>query len=206
MPDKLNISKMTTSFLVAADIQKRLGDAKLATAAQLAPLRAHAQSLGFTPGKAAKDFFGASQTYEARVPVRGVKSAEFELHVQNLIKSGTKDKLALFVVRVKAGSNEDTYGFILEAPGGVVDKTREWTVQRGKVVLAHSWWSRTKACLKKSCVSACISALATCPMADWTAYLGCLALKCGGCWVKCAACATCNCKIWCRWGVGCCRN
>jgi hypothetical protein len=34
-----------------------------------------------------------------------------------------------------------------------------------------------------------------------------VAAACGGCWVWCAGCATCDCSWWCRWATaGCCEG
>ncbi|QLH23604.1 hypothetical protein [Streptomyces sp. Rer75] len=77
----------------------------------------------------------------------------------------------------------------------------------GHLVTRDGWWEALTSCFGSSdCGSTCLSAALTCPPAGWAVYLACLAGRCGGCVVSCAACATCDCTWWCRPAVGCCNN
>lgn len=70
---------------------------------------------------------------------------------------------------------------------------------------AGTFWQRFVTCLRGSCAEACLQALATCPRTSWVVFLGCMAVRCGGCALRCSACAACDCSWWCRWAAGCCR-
>jgi len=130
-----------------------------------------------------------------------VRTVEFELLGLSASKSGAEAAVATCVV--KAGRQELVYDFLLEAPGGDFSRAREWTILDGKVVEAHSWWSAWVGCLQRSCASTCLTSLFACT-GTWAAYFWCVAAACGGCVLRCSACATCDCSWWCRWAAGCC--
>ena len=172
-----------------------------------------ARNRGFTAASDAAHA-GVRQKYRSRNPVplgRGeregtpVNEVEFELVLTALERPNSRDQAAVGTVRLTTDQNTDEYDMLLEAPNGDFNNAREFVVGAdGKVVRAHSWWSATKACLKRSnCAAACLTALGTCG-GTWTAYLVCVGAACGGCFSKCAACATCDCRWWCRWATGCC--
>jgi hypothetical protein len=71
------------------------------------------------------------------------------------------------------------------------------------VPLAGTFWQRLVRCLR-GCGGACITAIATCPKNSWAAFLGCIAVRCGVCAIKCPPCAACDCRWWCKWAAGCC--
>lgn len=74
----------------------------------------------------------------------------------------------------------------------------------GVVPAAGTFWQRFVTCVRGSCGSVCLAALPTCA-GTWVLYLKCLAVVCGGCVLKCSACAACDCSWWCRWAAGCCK-
>jgi len=182
--------------------------------ADVMPIYAHATQMGFTVLEGAKNLQGFKRTYNAREPVASgtqkVQKLEVSYQVQELKKSGSKDKAAIIITTMKGvgipeGIENDARLLII--PGGDINKVEEFKVERktNTIVLTHSWWTRFKACLTGKCSSACLQALVTCPPASLVAYLGCLAVKCGGCSAKCVGCATCKCRWWCKWAVSCCR-
>jgi hypothetical protein len=68
-----------------------------------------------------------------------------------------------------------------------------------------SIFSRFIKCVRNSCAGTCLGALTACA-GVFPVYLKCVIVACGGCAVKCGACAGCDCGFWCRWAVGCCRD
>lgn len=159
---------------------------------------------GFKPEKTAgkNAFFGATETVKSD----DGKTATFDIKVQSYSKAGSKDKAAVVIVTAKSGQNSETYQFSLMAPGGDFEKAAEFTVDKNnKVKKANSWYTRWKACLRDRCATACLGALVTCT-GTWAAYFWCVVARCGGCVLRCSACASCNCSFWCKWAVGCCRD
>ena len=154
---------------------------------------------------------GLRQKYRANQPVKPppgqqgppVQEMDFDLSLRALEKPNSQDQAAIATVRVTAGQNTQQYDLLLEAPGGDFAKAREFKVENDQVVPANSWWTAARRCVTGSCTSVCVGALFTCS-GTWAAYLLCLAAACGGCWVRCAACASCDCSWWCRWAAGCC--
>lgn len=193
-------------FLKTADVLTKL-DARKRQDPNVRVLFAEAAKRGFAV--APKKVFGFRQTLKPIQPTRRgavtVKQVVFEMNVQEFsAPRGSKDALAIVTVIITGGRDlEESYEMLLEAPGGNISLSREYMVADGKVVLARSWWSKVKACLKRECIATCVGALITCS-GTWIAYLGCVALACGACFTKCAACASCKCRWWCKWGVGCC--
>lgn len=175
---------------------------------------------GFKPDKGEKAYYGFSETYEFTEPIKPPKGIKLspvrkvvvDFHVRSYRKKGSKDKAALIWTIVQGGreaAKRIETKIILEAPEGDFQKAIEYEVGEGfDVIRAHSWWGRVKKCLKKNCIGQCINALITCAptSATWPAYLACVAVGCGSCYITCAACASCKCKWWCRYAVGCCKG
>ncbi len=138
-------------------------------------------------------------TGPARGP--GIRTVEFELVGQSVSKEGAEGAIATAVI--KAGNNQLAYDILLEAPGGDFQHAREFTIVGDEVVPANSWWSAWRGCLTRTCASTCLTSLFTCS-GTWAAYFWCVAATCGGCVLKCAGCASCDCSWWCRWAAGCC--
>ena len=132
---------------------------------KLRKLFQHAEERGYKAATGPKNVLGFREKYRLQKPVKDprstqtVKEASFELTVQNLTKSGSKDQLAIVTVEMKAGKNSERYECLLEAPGGNFNKVREFMVDKNKVVRARSWWSRTKRCLRKRCSYTCGAAI-----------------------------------------------
>lgn len=175
---------------------------------------------GFEPLTGDENFFGIVETYRVMMDDGEIVQQTMTLEVQDYISADRRDLGALVRVRLETedGCKED-YTFNLVAPCGNFDRVIEYqAVQtsirdtttgamaaRLEMVETNSWGSCMLQELKK-CASPCVNALVTCPKTGWSAYLGCLAVRCGGCFVAKAACCTCNCKWWCKWAVGCCRR
>lgn len=177
---------------------------------ELRRLHEEAKSRGYTPSDDEDEAFGIRVRVQATKDVQppspsaaggAVRNVEIELVGVSASKSGAEGAVATCVV--KAGKNEQVYDFLLEAPGGDFARAREFTVRDGEVVDAHSWWSAWVGCLQRSCLSTCLSSLVACS-GTWAAYFWCVAAACGGCVLRCAGCATCDCSWWCRWAAGCC--
>ena len=134
-----------------------------------------------------------------------VQSVDFSLVGRSLTRGNDQGAVATMSVSASGphGGEQVSYSMLLEAPSGHFDRAKEWTIDNGRVVEAHSWWSAWNGCLHSKCASTCLSSLWQCT-GTWSAYFWCVAAKCGGCVVKCAACATCDCRWWCRWAAGCC--
>lgn len=176
---------------------------RLAKKPPAAALSAHLASSGFKPVTRGKDaFFGATNKFKSN----DGKTATFEIVVQSYAHTSSKDVAALATVTFTSGENSKSYHFALVAPKGDFESAIEHTVDRSnKVVRAHSWYTRWKQCLRGRCASACLGALVTCA-GTWAAYFWCVVGACGGCVLRCAGCASCDCRFWCRWGVGCCEG
>jgi hypothetical protein len=177
--------------------------------AQLRRLVDEARTRGYSTREEPEEFFGvrfrsrASGDVEPSGPTRGapVRAVEFEIVGQSVSKGDAEGAVATAVVR--AGGNELVYDLLLEAPGGRFREAREFTIANDQVVPTHSWWSAWTGCLGGNCASTCLGSLVTCA-GTWAAYLWCVVAACGGCVLKCTACATCDCSWWCRWAAGCC--
>jgi hypothetical protein len=94
---------------------------------------------------------------------------------------------------------------MLETPEGNPLKSREYTWDDGQVVLAYSWWSRFVNCVRSR--SGCgWNTVFECWNGSWTGFLWCMLRTCGWGIAKCSGCATCDCRWWCKWATGCCRD
>jgi hypothetical protein len=115
-------------------------------------------------------------------------------------------QLAVGTVTATAGTNETIEHISLEMAQSDFDRMIERQVENGALVVVDGWWDRFRGCLG-GCGGVCLAALGSCVGAGaLPAILGCLAIRCGGCAAKCAACATCDCSWWCRWAAGCCQG
>jgi hypothetical protein len=96
-------------------------------------------------------------------------------------------------------------------PGFNLDQIKAEVIARdGKAIAAgtvgvRDIFSRFGNCVRSSCAQVCLGALTGC-VGAWPVYLQCVAVACGGCALKCAGCAGCNCGFWCKWAVGCCEG
>jgi len=175
---------------------------------------------GFEALTGPENFFGIKETYRVMMDDGEIVQQTTTLEVQDYISSDRRDLGALVRVRLETEDGcKEEYTFNLVAPCGdfsrpieyqavatiIRDPTTGAMTTRLEMVETDSWGSCMLQELKK-CASPCVNALVTCPKTSWTAYLGCLAVRCGGCFVAKAACCTCNCKWWCKWAVGCCRR
>jgi hypothetical protein len=177
------------------------------------PIYDHADALGFTPLEGAANLQGFRRTYVPEKPVvsgqQKLQKLEVSYQIQELRRRGSKDKAAVVITSFKGVGVKEAVEIdarLVIAPEGDVAKTTEFKLNttKTKVVPTKSWWTRFKGCIKSKCTSVCVSALVSCPFTSWAAYLGCLAAKCGGCSAKCVGCASCKCRWWCKWAVGCC--
>jgi hypothetical protein len=132
-----------------------------------------------------------------------VQEVEFELVGQSVSKADAEGAVA--TVTIRAGGNYTQQHIFIEAERGNFVQAVESTVENGQVVYTNSWWSAWIGCLYRDCASTCLISLWSCS-GTWAAYFWCVAARCGGCVVKCAACATCDCSWWCRWAAGCCSQ
>jgi hypothetical protein len=180
---------------------------------QLRRLTNEAQTRGYRTREEPEEFVGvrfrarASRDVEPTGPTGGaavgeaVRTVEVEVVGHSISKGDAEGAVATATIR--AGGNELTYDLLLEAPGGRFQEAREFTIVNDRVVPANSWWSAWTGCLQRSCISTCLTSLVVCS-GTWAAYFWCVAAACGGCVLKCSACATCDCSWWCRWAAGCC--
>ncbi len=162
---------------------------------------------GFSAKTGADDAMGESDTFKGKDDKGNEQETTTTLKAQNYQKKGSKDAAAIAQIDVVAGRETRSYSFVLIAPDGDINKAEEYAVEesggKAQVGKANSWWSCTKA-RTQNCGSTCVSALTSCWNGSWVYYLGCLAVKCGWCYLKAAACCGCDCSWWCRWAVGCC--
>lgn len=136
---------------------------------------------------------------EERKPV---EKLDHELVVQNL--NGADTSGAVAVASLSDGEATAEYHFMLETSGDNPLQARELTIDEGKVVGAHSWWDRFVSCTsRRGCGW---SQVYRCWEGSWTDFLWCMVRKCGSGILKCSACATCDCRWWCKWGSGCCGD
>jgi hypothetical protein len=107
---------------------------------------------------------------------------------------------------------QETWEIVEKPSGADVDPSSIRTIavfRDGSLVTtdigALNIFSRLINCVKGTCASVCLGSLTACA-GVFPVYLKCVAVSCGGCALKCGACATCNCSFWCRWAVGCCKG
>jgi len=97
---------------------------------------------------------------------------------------------------------------IVEVPAnGELEQAQvKMAVENGSVadLAAGNIFTRFITCIRRSCASVCLGSLTACA-GVFPVYLKCVAVACGGCALKCGACAACDCGFWCKWAVGCCN-
>jgi hypothetical protein len=209
---QVQIKSMTVEIFDSRRVFAEL--ATLASKREVKTIYAFAADQGFTPLTAAKNVQGFRRTYVPDTPVifRGesLKKLEYSYQIQEMRKSSSQDMGVVIITTFNgnvADSKETDVRFLI-APGGDIDKAKEvmFDPAKNKVVPTKSLWTRFRKCLGGKCASVCTGAVASCPKVSWAAFLGCLALACGGCSAKCFGCASCNCRWWCKWAVGCCKD
>ncbi len=198
---KIFVSRVATKIPEVADLSAHFKAAAARPA--IKSLSTHLASQGFKPVTAGKDaYFGVTEKYTSN----DGRTATFEIRLQSYQKGGSKDRAAVGTVTVRAGTHTDTYNFNVVAPNGKFQQAVEYTVDASNnLKKAKSWWSCWVACLKRSCVTTCLTSLVTCS-GTWAAYFWCVVGRCGGCVTKCAGCCSCDCRWWCKWAAGCCNK
>jgi hypothetical protein len=174
-------------------------------------LHEEAQRRGYQPQDRPEESFSIrvrSRASDDVRPPRGgpgqpVREVEFELVGQSVSKADAEGAVATITIR--GGGNYTEHSILLEAERGNFLQARESTIENDQVVESHSWWSAWTGCLYRDCASTCLNSLWACS-GTWAAYFWCVAAACGGCVLKCSACATCDCSWWCRWAAGCCSQ
>ena len=166
-------------------------------------LAAGLSSRGFKPLTASSNFFGRTTTLTGA----NSRTGKITLYVQDYSKAGSSDLAALVQIRVSSGERSEVRSIFVIAPSGNFADTavEEYGVDKGlNLVRNHSWWSCVKERVKSKCGTACVGSLVTCT-GTWTAYLGCVAVRCGACLLSASACCGCDCPWWCKWAAGCCK-
>jgi hypothetical protein len=195
----------------ALGIQRRLAQPPGFVA--LRRLDEEARARGYRPVTGPGAEFGLRQRIRSRVPVHPpagetgapLQELQFELSIRALEKGDSEDQAAIATATITAGQYTEELDLMLEARGGNFARAREFKVENDRLVPANSWWTAARSCVLSGCSSVCVGSLISCS-GTWAAYLLCVAAACGGCWVRCTACATCNCRWWCRWATGCCHQ
>jgi hypothetical protein len=213
MPDQAEIMLEQNEILdaqaAAKGLEKRLKDPK----GRLKRLEEEATRRGYRKIAGPRAEFGLRQKFKANRPIRpprgeqgaAVQELEFEFSLRALEIPDSEDQAAIASVTITAGKNTEEYEMLLESVGNDFEEIREFMIENDQVVAANSWWTAARSCVIGKCGSVCIGSLVACS-GTWAAYLICVAAACGGCWLKCSACATCNCRWWCRWATGCCSH
>lgn len=196
----LHIRATTLDYLPLAST-KRAFDAAHAKEAGLQALRAKATADGFVPVRGKESNWGMKASWTAS----NGKSVSYEMHIES--HKGGKDEACLMTETLRTSDGDTTtYNSFLVAAGGNFKNVSEYYADSAnRVRLAKSKWTRFRNCVKSRCVGPCLGSLVTCS-GTWAAYLLCVAIACGGCMAVCGACALCNCKWWCKWAVGCCKD
>lgn len=171
--------------------------------------------LGGTPDEEEAMPVGVHSTSVLNTPVQIAESKTETNTVESLFimkaQSRGNTEVARCSTFLRGGTHQEGETFLLKATaGGYLDQVDEFVLSPqgdGRVMPRDGWWNRLTGCLsRESCGSTCLNAAITCPKVTWPAFLICLAGRCGGCIVKCAACATCDCGFWCKWATGCCNG
>lgn len=139
---------------------------------------------------------------EAPEERRPVEKLDFEFVLRDLNGADTSGAVAM--ASLSDGEVTADYHFTLETPGDNPLRAREYTWDEGQVVPAQSWWSRFVDCTSREGCG--WGAVYNCWEGSWSDFLYCMVRKCGRGVQKCAACATCDCRWWCKWNAGCCSD
>lgn len=194
--------KPLKSEVLKPNILSRDFDKLLRVDEEIKALAVHLKNKGFVAQKEQKNFWGQREIYE-----REGKQVINTVRIQDFTKPGSKDVAAIGHITVTAGNRSQTYSFYLFAPNGNFDAMEEYQIDKKLNILkAHSWWSCVKNYIRTQCGNVCLSALTGCAPAAATVveYIGCVAVRCGGCALKSLGCCACDCSWRCRWAVGCC--
>lgn len=138
----------------------------------------------------------------------GVSVIDSRLIVKSYSSGGQHVAVCAAIVKSDAGDekievfNLSTTDFF--GANGVTEYTPD-PEREGHIKVRDGFWDTLLACLGRDCGGDCLSAALSCPKPNWAAFLTCLAGRCGVCVVKCGACATCGCSVWCSPAVGCCE-
>jgi hypothetical protein len=137
------------------------------------------------------------------------QTAKVTILLQDYTKDGSADQAAVGTITIIARDRSDTYSFSVIAPGGNFENVSEHKVNETtlSVERAHSLWSCFVNRVRSKCTNTCASSLFACTaFKTWSAYLGCLAIRCGGCAAKAFGCCACDNRWWCRWAAGSCHQ
>jgi len=205
-----SIETLQQSTLASEFASRRTSDSEIAAA------NSFMANMGFEPQTGQNNYWGQKATYASPQATGRTASPTqpmmdtYEIQVQDYAKRGSGDQGAIARISVSGGGTSEVYTFALIAKNGDFDRAEEYMVVNNagslQVVMANSWWSCTQEQLKQKCLCPCALAIFTCPTSTWSAYLGCLANRCGVCFVKASACCACNCKWWCQRFAGCCHQ
>ncbi len=202
MPTAPYIKATTLDYLAHTVVRTELE--KLATSHPgVMALRSEIEGLGFKPVAGVKGVWGTKASWTAS----NNQTVSFEIHVQSFAKAGSKNQAALLnLTTIGSGGETDTYRCSLQAAEGDWSKAVErYADKNNKIRPSNSYWPRAWKCIKGSCGGPCINSLAGCTGGLAACIISIVGI-CGGCAVKCLACAGCNCKWWCKWAVGCCKD
>lgn len=201
MPAKPIYVRATTLDYIALSATKKAFDSALGSQAGLQAIQKKAQAEGFIRVRGKESNWGMSASWTAS----DGRSMSYEMHVESHRRGTDEGCLMTESLRMSDGKTDVKHTFLI-APKGSFSKVTEYYVDSAnRVRLARSKWTRFKKCAKSRCFGPCLGSLVTCS-GTWAAYLGCVAIACGSCMAVCGACALCNCSVWCKWAVGCCKD
>lgn len=198
--DEPGVKVLSTKRLSKSDVSQKL--AKSNQKGGLKALIDNLETIGYKAQTKDTNYFGSETVYER---IQDKQKAKVSLFLQDYNKEGSRDLAAVGRITITVGNQSKTYSFSLIAPQGKFENVIEREVEEKTLTVtrANSLWTCFVKRVKSKCKEVCVAALATCS-GSWAAYLGCLALSCGGCALKAFGCCLCDCSIWCRWVVGCC--
>jgi len=185
---------------------------------------------GFKAQTKDENFFGFTEVYKVRSKTTGKETQQkLTMSVQDYFgksmeddkgKPPKQDLGALVRITLEAEGQRETYTFNVVAVDGNFDNVVEYAAvetpggktatggihpARLEMLKTNSWWSCVRGQIREHCSASCRNALTECH-GGWASYIGCVAWRCGGCYVAKSACCTCNCKWWCKWATGCCHR
>lgn len=217
--------KLPAPLVISRFKQLRKSDPNIKT------LDAFLVNKGFKAQTGNANFGGSKSFLSGRGTTGEAGTVQSELVIQDFKNPGTGEQGALLQLVVRAagklgippiGIQEENARDIQSAKYSFVligdpksENVVEFTVEGGvvkevvpDVVRGHcgGWWCCFKERVKEKCPSTCISALTTCPTTSWPIYIACVIARCGGCVTKAMLCCSCDCRWWCKWGVGCCNK
>ena len=146
------------------------------------------QAKKFSPLEGTKNYWGMSETYRTE----DKKTITLEVYLRDFSRPNSKDVSAIGQFKVSSGDRSEVYSFSLLAPKGDFEQAIEYTVDENlKILKADSWWRCVKKRLIRKCAGPCVTSIIACS-GTWAAYIGCVALACGGCFTRISACCGCN--------------